>query len=141
MNIFMNNMNAIIDIKTALKHLEEKNKNSGQLPSQLPSIDEQQALVAQSEALEQIKNALAQLEKGSLPDSHKEIGKGYVPPNQDELRATFKGFSGRQIANLLDVNPRTVRKWIGGESTVSYSAWRLFLIKTGRVTESLIHPV
>lgn len=66
---------------------------------------------------------------------------GYMPPSPGEIRDTFKPLSASQVAAMLGVvSPRTIRKWISGESQIPYSAWRLFLVMTGRVVEDTFYP-
>jgi DNA-binding transcriptional regulator YiaG len=57
----------------------------------------------------------------------------YRAPTPNEFRDVTQtlGLTGSAIGELLGVNGRTVRKWIGGESQIPYSAWRLLLIHAG----------
>jgi DNA-binding transcriptional regulator YiaG len=57
----------------------------------------------------------------------------YMPPTPAEFRAVNQllGLTGSQAGTLLGVTSRAIRKWIGGESDVPYSAWRLLLIEAG----------
>lgn len=57
----------------------------------------------------------------------------YRPPTADELREVTRmlALTGSQAGLLLGVTSRAIRKWIGGESDVPYSAWRLLLIHAG----------
>jgi hypothetical protein len=45
----------------------------------------------------------------------------------DAFRALLQRgrLTGAAAARLAGVNPRTVRRWIGGESEIPYSAWRI----------------
>lgn len=55
----------------------------------------------------------------------------YRAPTPSEIRTVMQalGLTGSQAAALLGLDhARTVRKWIGGESPMPYSAWRLLLI-------------
>ena len=54
----------------------------------------------------------------------------YRAPSKDEFRSVTQtlGLTGSVVGQLLGVDPRTVRKWIGGEREIPYSAWRLLLI-------------
>ena len=47
-----------------------------------------------------------------------------------EFRALLRrgNLSGSAAASIAGVNPRTIRRWIGGDSEIPYSAWSL--IKT-----------
>lgn len=64
----------------------------------------------------------------------------YTPPNCDEVRSLIRKHSltGTDVAKLLGVNPRTVRKWqtcTGPNATdIPYSTWRLLLILVGEVS-------
>lgn len=62
---------------------------------------------------------------------------GYRAPTKDEFRSVTQtlGLTGSMVGQLLGVTSRAVRKWIGGESEVPYSAWRLLLIHAGLALE------
>lgn len=137
-NVFQNNLTTIIDIKATLKALKLRNQESN-LPNELPRLEEQKLYARATETIEQIQNLLDIFDQGEITNpSHLPVSEGYEPPSAEEVRKTFQGFSGLQTANLLGVNPRTVRKWHGGEREINYAAWRLFLIKRGLVSERLI---
>ena len=135
--VFKNNMDAIVEIKSVLKTLEEKNKNVKMDNIPMPSLEQQKYFVDVANKIEHIKGLLA-FESKEQKDIYKPLDDGYRVPTKDEVREEFTGFPGNRIAKMLDVNPRTVRKWIGGESKITYSAWRLFLLKRGKVIEDLI---
>ena len=61
----------------------------------------------------------------------------YRAPTKDEFRSVTQtlGLTGSMVGALLGVTSRAVRKWIGGESEVPYSAWRLLLIHAGLAIE------
>lgn len=61
----------------------------------------------------------------------------YRPPTKDEFRSVTQtlGLTGSMVGKLLGVHARTVRKWIGGETDIPYSAWRLLLIYAGLALE------
>jgi hypothetical protein len=61
----------------------------------------------------------------------------YGAPTKDEFRTVTQtlGLTGAMVGKLLGVTSRTVRKWIGGESEIPYSAWRLLLIHAGLALE------
>ena len=63
---------------------------------------------------------------------------GYIEPTPDEIREAVRrsGLSGSAAGQLLGVNGRTIRKWIGGERDMPYSAWRLLLIEIGLARDS-----
>ena len=76
--------------------------------------------------------------KLSLKPSHKPNNQGYVQPSPDEIRETFGNYTTTQVAEMLGIDPRTVRRWLEdadapGHRTITYSAWRLFLIITGKI--------
>lgn len=56
--------------------------------------------------------------------------KDYAQPTADEIRAALRigGLTGSQAGALLGVDGRTIRKWVGAEREIPYSAWRLLLI-------------
>jgi len=61
----------------------------------------------------------------------------YRAPTKDEFRSLTQtlGLTGSMVGALLGVTSRAVRKWIGGENEVRYSAWRLLLIHAGLALE------
>lgn len=63
-------------------------------------------------------------------------------PTKDEFRSVTQQLrlSGAEVGRLLGVHGRTVRKWIGGETEIPYSAWRLLLIRAGLATEDPGEP-
>ncbi len=99
---------------------------------------EKQGVVASMEAIERIGKTLEALEKmksgKDIPKSWLLYDKGWEAPNGEEIRETFRPYTGSQVAKMLGItNARTVRKWIGEEPKIPYASWRLFLILTGRV--------
>ena len=59
----------------------------------------------------------------------------YLPPQWREVRAVMEqiGWTGSQVANLVGVQARTVRKWVSppdssNHTAIPYAAWRLLLI-------------
>lgn len=66
---------------------------------------------------------------------------GYLAPTHLDVRAITQQFNltGRNIAHLIGVAPRTVRKWLAppeaeNHAPMPYAAWRLLLIETGVVS-------
>ena len=57
----------------------------------------------------------------------------YAAPTSAEFREVTRllGLTGSEAGRLLGVDGRTIRKWIGGERDVPYSAWRLLLLEAG----------
>ena len=110
-----------------------------ELKIEIPALAEQTIVVERMRALERIQGitkALESLEKGEKkrPASWNEFDRGYQAPEPDELRETFKPYTGSQVAQMLGLSDsRSVRRWIGGDVQIPYAAWRLFLILTGRV--------
>ena len=47
------------------------------------------------------------------------------PPTPEELRALCRrwGLTGSDVAELVNVSPRTFRKWLGGERAISFAAF------------------
>ena len=107
------------------------------LKIELPSIGMQKQFVAQKRALERIQvivSTLAAADEKPTPPSWNEFDKGYEAPAPEEIRDTFKPYTGSQVANMLGISDsRSIRRWIGGDAQIPYAAWRLFLVLTGRV--------
>ena len=109
------------------------------LKIELPSLADQEIFVERMRALERIQGITKALEtlendKKTRPASWNEFDKGFVQPEADEIRDTFKPYTGSQVAQMLGLSDsRSVRRWIGGDVQIPYAAWRLFLILTGRV--------
>ncbi len=104
----------------------------------IPSLEQQQQIVAMKEALERIQSTVKAFERmGSyqdIPKSWRRYEDNWEAPSGQEIREIFHPYSGSQVAKMLGISDaRTVRKWIGEESKIPYSTWRLFLIMTGRV--------
>ena len=61
----------------------------------------------------------------------------YQDPTGDEVREALRraGLTGAAAGELLGVSGRTIRKWIGEERKIPYSAWRLLLMLTGLVDD------
>ncbi len=62
----------------------------------------------------------------------------YQAPTWQDVRTLVKmiGLTGEQVASLLGVAARTVRKWqsppdSSNHTAIPYSAWRLMLIEAG----------
>lgn len=54
--------------------------------------------------------------------------KDWTPPTPAEVRELIglSGLSGSQVAELVGVaSGRTVRRWVGGQSPIPYSAWAI----------------
>lgn len=54
----------------------------------------------------------------------------YTPPSTAELRALLRrnGWTGKDAALRTGVDPRTVRRWTGGEVSIPYAAWVLLQV-------------
>jgi DNA-binding transcriptional regulator YiaG len=63
---------------------------------------------------------------------------GFTPPTSDEVREVkrLSGKTGKQIADMLGVDGRTVRKWVGGEREMPYAAWRLLVFSVGLISSN-----
>jgi hypothetical protein len=48
----------------------------------------------------------------------------------------MSGKTGKQIGDMLGVDGRTVRKWIGGEREMPYAPWRLFVFSVGLISSN-----
>ncbi len=103
----------------------------------VPPIAMQKEFVMQKRALERIQaivNTLMLADTKPSPLSWIEFDNGYEPPTPEEIRETFKPYTGSEVANMLGISDsRSIRRWIGGDVQIPYAAWRLFLVLTGRV--------
>ncbi|MND98233.1 hypothetical protein D3C80_905740 [compost metagenome] len=54
-------------------------------------------------------------------------------PEAEEIHAllSFAGLSGSEVGSLVGVDSRTVRRWIGGNRKISYSAWAILVSVAG----------
>lgn len=76
------------------------------------------------------------LAKGPNPDALRIFtDPEYVAPTWSDVRSVIQqtGLTGSQIADLLGVGSRTVRKWTSPPGTanhteIPYAAWRLLLV-------------
>jgi DNA-binding XRE family transcriptional regulator len=66
----------------------------------------------------------------SYPDNAEWAIADNTAPSPEKLRALLKekGLTGSQAAKIAGVNPRTIRKWVGGERGIPTAAWRLLNI-------------
>ena len=66
----------------------------------------------------------------------------YRAPTKEEFRSVTQtlGLTGSMVGQLLGVTSRAVRKWIGGESEIPYSAWRVLLIHAGLAVDDPDEP-
>ncbi len=57
----------------------------------------------------------------------------FVPPTPKEVAEVIRRLelTGATAGKLLGVDGRTIRRWIGSERDMPYSAWRLLLIEAG----------
>ena len=71
------------------------------------------------------------MNKTYLPKYHPD----YQQPTTDDIRDVLRRheLSGAKAGALLGVGSRAIRKWVGGEHPIPYSAWRLLLIITREV--------
>ena len=55
----------------------------------------------------------------------------WKPPTGDEIRAALSmaGWSGVEFAKTINTNDRTVRRWIGNELPIPYSAWCVLCVE------------
>lgn len=62
----------------------------------------------------------------------------YTPPSTEELRALLKrkGWTGKDAARRTGVDPRTVRRWTGGEISIPYAAWMLLQMNSTPLPEN-----
>lgn len=57
----------------------------------------------------------------------------WTVPTPGEIRAALQaaGWTGEMCGRKLGINPRTVRRWIGGEVDIPYAAWSVLCIAAG----------
>ncbi len=87
----------------------------------IPEVSIQKRIVS-------IKKRLDYPEDVQVPPTLRLYHEGWEPPTGEEIREAFFPFTGGQVAKLLGVEARQVRRWIGEDATIPYSAWRLWLI-------------
>lgn len=56
---------------------------------------------------------------------------GFEPPTPDEIREFLKShdLSGSEAGEIVGVDPRTIRRWTGGDRAIPYAAWRLLILE------------
>lgn len=66
-------------------------------------------------------------------------GENYTTPTKNEVREILKELemTGLKCGEFVGVNSRTVRRWTGGDCKIPYSAWRMLILKAGKI-DSLI---
>ena len=71
------------------------------------------------------------------------FAQGWRHPSSEEVRELIKkaNLTGSQVADLIGVTSRTIRRYIGGEKPIHYAEWRLLLIYTNLVTPQIISDV
>ena len=71
------------------------------------------------------------------PETLEVYSQGWMVPTGDEIRAvkSMTEKTGVQLGGILGVHGRTIRKWIGNETKIPYSAWRILIYSAGLVTE------
>ena len=57
----------------------------------------------------------------------------WTPPSPGEIRAALQaaGWTGEGFAKVIGINPRTVRRWLGGDVDIPYAAWAVLCIAAG----------
>ncbi len=57
----------------------------------------------------------------------------YTAPTPKEIAEVIRRLelTGSKAGRLIGVDGRTIRRWIGNERDIPYSAWRLLLIEAG----------
>lgn len=102
----------------------------------IPPIHVQEAIVREKHRLEDIKKGKVNDNK-DIPASYRRYDEGWQKPSPEEITETFAPFTQDEIIKMLGFEEtRSVRRWKSGEKDISYAAWRLFLILTGRVKVS-----
>ncbi len=59
--------------------------------------------------------------------------RGWVAPQGVEIKAALQlaGWSGEEYARQIGVDGRTVRRWVGDEKTIPYTAWCVLAVQAG----------
>lgn len=62
----------------------------------------------------------------------------FCEPGPDDFRALLQqtGLTGARAGELVGVDGRTIRRYVGGERKIPYSVWRLLLVETGEAFSS-----
>jgi len=57
----------------------------------------------------------------------------WVAPSPGEIRAALQavGWTGEGFAKTIGVNPRTARRWLGGDADIPYAAWAVLCTAAG----------
>lgn len=57
----------------------------------------------------------------------------WAAPTPGEIRAALQaaGWTGEGCAKTLGINPRTARRWLGGEVDIPYAAWAVLCAAAG----------
>jgi len=69
------------------------------------------------------------------PTTLRKFSDGYEVPSKYEVRAVVKqsGKTGAMLGDMLGVDGRTIRRWVGGERDMPYAAWRLLIYSVGLI--------
>lgn len=123
----------------------------GELDQQIAGLDpfqllprnlaeQEQANIA-TEALQQVRTSVqfaAKRSASSLSPVYLPItDPKYEPPTRQLLERKFTEYDHKDIATLLGVDTRAIKRWLNGETAIPYTCWRLFLVATGEVAENL----
>lgn len=106
----------------------------------LPDIDMQEDYVELRKKIELIHELTSPGKPTTeLPASYRKFNDGYMPPSPEEIKKAFEGYSDSEISEMLGIDTRNMRRWqndVDKETNrgIPYSAWRLFLILTSKVT-------
>ncbi len=65
-------------------------------------------------------------------------GQGYAPPSDSDIKDILSelNMTGQDCADMVGVaSSRTVRRWTSGDAKIPYSAWRMLLLKAGKIEQ------
>lgn len=57
----------------------------------------------------------------------------WEPPTGGEIQAALQlaGWTGEKFAKTIGINPRTVRRWLDGDSDIPYAVWAMLCVAAG----------
>nr|WP_321459586.1 hypothetical protein [uncultured Cohaesibacter sp.] len=65
------------------------------------------------------------------------------PPTADQIKAALKAAGDSQLgaARRLEIDGSTMRRWISGARQMDSRTWSLYMLLTGQVSLSDLHPI
>lgn len=76
----------------------------------------------------QVKNIAREIRPAALAPFE-----AWSAPTPGEIRAALQaaGWTGEMCGKKLGINPRTARRWLGGEVDIPYAAWSVICVEAG----------